>query len=331
MEKYVDNSKHLGIIIMKITVLAPKYEFTKLHQVKLSTLGEVVYTDSRRVHSLEELNKICRNANILAVDPDNLGGFDNTPVVLPQLLDRLPTVQGIALSTTYFGFIDQSYCDQKGVRVTNVPHYSSQSVAEYSISLLLGCAKRIFLSSRRAERGTYKRELGYEIAGKTLGIIGLGDIGKKTAALGKALGMQVIAWNRTPKKVRGVLVTTLETVLSQSDFLSLHLDDNPATLGFLSESRIAQLKRGVIVINTTANRHMVDEVAMAKALKSGNVDSYAFEAENPTLLPLSKIETAFPLNGYTAWYTQEALERNKAIWVKNIVGLAQGKPLNRVY
>jgi len=315
---------------MKIVILTPKSEFTKAHQDELSALGEVVYTDSRRVYSLEELKKICKNANILAVDPDNLGGFDNTPVVLPQLLDRLSTVKGIALSTTYFGYIDQKYCAKKGIQVTNVPHYSSQSVAEYSISLLLGCAKRIFLSAHRAKHHAYRRELGYEVAGKTIGIIGLGDIGKKTANLARALGMKVMAWNRTHRNVRGVRSTTLEEVLSQSDFISLHLDDNPATLGFLSKSRIAQLKRGVIVINTTANRHMVDEQAMVHALKSGLVDSYAFEAEDPTLLPLSKIETAFPLNGYTAWYTKEALERNKEIWVNNIIGLAKGKPVNLV-
>jgi len=84
---------------MKIVVLTPKSEFTKVHQDELSALGEVVYTDSRRVYSLEALSKICQNANILAIDPDNLGGFDNTPVVLPQLLDHLPTVRGSASAT----------------------------------------------------------------------------------------------------------------------------------------------------------------------------------------------------------------------------------------
>lgn len=171
--------------------------------------------------------------------------------------------------------------------------------------------------------------MGYEIAGKTLGIIGLGSIGKRTAQLANSLGMKVIAWNRTPHKVRGVVLTTLDNVLSTSDYLSLHLVDNSKTSGFLSNKQIDKLKKGVIVINT-ADRDLVDEKAIAKALKSKAVDSYALEAEDLTSPPLGNVENAFLFKGF-GWYTKEALERNKEIWVKNIVGLAHGQPVNQVY
>lgn len=227
----------LGKTHMKIVILTPKSEFTKQQTQALSRLGKVVYTDSRRCYSLVELVSLSQGADILAADPDNLGGFEAAPTVIPQLLNKAPSIHGLALSTTSYGYIDQKYCQGRGIKVTNIPHYSSESVAEHSLALLLGCVKRIFLSDRRSQLGQYKLEMGYEISGKTLGIIGLGSIGRRTAELAQALGMKVIAWNRTHRQVKGVKLTSLDNVLSQSDFISIHLIDSPATAGFLSVTK----------------------------------------------------------------------------------------------
>lgn len=313
---------------MKIVVLTPKQEFKPADQRQLARLGTVVYTDSRRPYSLKELTKLCTNADLLAIDPDNLGGFATAPQILSQLLSQVPSIHSLALDTTSYGYIDQALCRKYGIQVSNVPHYSSQSVAEHAIALLLGCSKRIFLSDRRTQQGKYKLEMGYELADKTLGIIGLGSIGQRTAELAVALGMKVIAWNRTPKTVGGVKMKDLDQVLSQSDYLSLHLIDSAETTHIISSSKIAKLKRGAMIVNT-ASRELVDEAALAKALKSGAVDSYALEAEDMTSKPLGGLENAFLFKGF-GWYTKEALERNKEIWVNNILGHVHGKPLNRV-
>lgn len=126
----------------------------------------------------------------------------------------------------------------------------------------------------------------------------------------------------------GVQLKDLDRVLAESDYLSIHLIDSPETTGIISASKIAKLKRGAIIINT-ASRDLVDEKALAEALKSGAVDSYALEAEDLTSEPLGKLENALLFKGF-GWYTKEALERNKEIWVRNIVGLANGKPVNQV-
>ncbi|EKD80553.1 MAG: hypothetical protein ACD_40C00057G0004 [uncultured bacterium] len=314
---------------MKIVVLTPKSEFTGIQHNLLSSSGKVIYSDSRREYPLEELIKICSGANILAIDPDNLGGFEKSPKILPKLLDAVTSIKNLSLSTTSYGYIDKNLCQSRGIKVTNVPHYSSESVAEHAIALLLGCSKRIFLSDRRTQKGEYKLEQGYEIAGKTLGIIGLGSIGQKTAQLALGLGMKVVAYNRTQKSMGGVQLKDFNQVLAESDYLSIHLIDSPETTGIISKSKISKLKKGVIVVNT-ADRDLIDENALAKALKSGAIDSYALEAEDLTSPPLSGLENAFLFKGF-GWYTKEALERNKEIWVNNIVGLAQEKPLNRVY
>lgn len=313
---------------MKLVILTPQAEFSPDHQGKLAQLGQVVYTDSRRAYSFPELVKLSKDADILGFDPDNIGGFEVAEERLVRLATLLPSLRGIALSTTAFGYIDQGYFKKRGVRVANVPYYSSESVAEHTLGLLLGCAKRLFLSDRATQKGEYSLVMGQEIVGKTLGILGLGSIGSRTAQLAQSLGMRVIAYNRTPKRLKGVSLHSLGYVLRHADFLSLHLVDSEETVEFLSAKHIGQLKPGVIVINT-ASRDLVDESAMAQALQSGQVDSYALEAEDLKSGPLPKCPNAFLFKGF-GWYTKEALARNKAIWVNNILGLATGKPVNLV-
>lgn len=309
-------------------MLTPQAEFNPDHQGELAQLGQVVYTDSRRAYPLPELIKLSKDADILGFDPDNIGGFEVAQQRLVQLAEQLPNLRGIALSTTAFGYIDQDYFKKRGVHITNVPHYSSESVAEHTLGLLLGCAKRLFLSDRATQKGEYSLVMGQEIVGKTLGVVGMGSIGSRTAQLAQSLGMRVIAYNRTPKHPKGVALHSLGYVLRHSDFLSLHLVDSEETVGFLSAKHIGQLKPGVIVVNT-ASRDLVDESAMAQALQSGQVDSYALEAEDLESGPLPKCQNAFLFKGF-GWYTKEALARNKAIWVNNILSLAKGKPINLV-
>jgi len=311
---------------MKITVLCPKSEFTDAQQERLAKLGKVVYTDSRDEYPIEKLIKLSKDANILAFDPDNIGGFEVASERLTTFMDALPNLKGLALDTTAFGYVDLDYCKKRGITVTNVPYYSTESVAEHVLALLLGCAKRVFLTDRRAQKGQYKLEKGFELKDKTLGVIGLGNIGSRVAELGLAIGMKAIAWNRTPKQKEDVEMKSLEEVLAESDAISINLAENEETRNFLSKERIAQLKDGVIVVNT-ADRSLVNEEAMAEALKSGKVDSYALEVGDVTSPPLGEIETAFLFKGF-GWYTEEALERNKEIWVDNIEGIINNRPPN---
>lgn len=313
---------------MKITVLCPKLEFTKKQQEKLARLGEVIYTESRDEYPLEKLIELAKDSEILAFDPDNIGGFEVAPERLVKLMDNMPKIKGLALSTTDFGYIDFDYCKKKNIVVANVPYYSTESVAEHTLTLMLGCAKRVFVTDRRTQKGKYRLEMGFELKGKTFGVIGLGHIGSRIAELGSAIGMKVIAWNRTPKETSDVEMKSFDELLAESDVISIHLAKNEETKGILSKEKIAKLKKGVIVVNT-ANRSLVDEEAMAEALKSGKVDSYVMEAVDLSSPPLGGIENAVLFRGF-GWFTKEALERNKEIWVNNIEGITKGKPINPV-
>ncbi|OQX50823.1 hypothetical protein B5M47_02900, partial [candidate division CPR3 bacterium 4484_211] len=160
---------------MKITILAPKTEFNEEQQKRLSQLGEIVYTDSRREYPIEELIKLAKDSEILAADPDNLGGFEKAQEGrFTQLMESLPNLKGVALATTSFSWIDLDYCKKREIVVTNVPYYSAESVAEHVLALLICLAKKIILTDRRTQQGKYKLDMGFELKGKTLGVIGLG-------------------------------------------------------------------------------------------------------------------------------------------------------------
>src|SRR3990170_5444217 len=149
---------------MKIAAFCPKSEFSEVNQKRLASLG----------------------ADIIAIDPDNFGGFEKAKDVVTKLVETLPKLKGVALSTTSYGWIDMDYFKKRNIPVSNVPGYSRELVAEHAIALLLCLAKRIIVTDRKIQKGQYKLEMGFELKGKTLGIIGLGNIGSRVAEM--ALG-----------------------------------------------------------------------------------------------------------------------------------------------
>ena len=315
---------------MKIAVLLPKDEFSEEQQRRLAALGEVVFVAEHKEYPVGELISLCQDAVVLAVDPDIVGRMDNeaTPENLRRLIDAIPTLRGVALDTSAFHYIDLAYCKEKGLSVTYVPGYATESVAEQTIAYVVGAAKRVFHVIRRIHSGVQPDdalEEGMEVKGKTLGIIGLGRIGTRVAELAHAIGMKVVAWNRTPKSMPPfVEFDSVEGVLTRADVLVLALKESDETRDFLSAERIAAIKPGTIVINP-ASPGLVDEEAMAEALREGKVDTYVVETDEAGKGPLVSVERAFQFP-YMAWYTKEALSRGFDIWIDNIESILKGNP-----
>jgi lactate dehydrogenase-like 2-hydroxyacid dehydrogenase len=313
---------------MKIVVFNPKDDFPKELQAKLSALGTVTYTKNRETLPIAKVLEMAKGADIIACDPDPLGGFEKGKEVLTKIMESLPSLKGVCLSTTSFGWVDLEYAKKRKLSVSNVPGYSKESVAEQSIAFLLGAMKRIFVSDRRTDKGKYVLQQGFELRGKTLGIYGLGSIGSATAELALGLGMKVIAFNRTKKSMKGVEMVTLSELFKKSDAISLHTTHEESNKNIIGKAELAKMKKGVFIVNTV-DRELIDEKALAVALKSGQVDTYVYEGEDLVNTPLGKIETAIGFKGF-AWYTKEALENLYKIFVDNIVALAKNKPQNRV-
>lgn len=316
------------IRVVKIVIFNPKSSFSPEQQAQLSSLGEVLYTETREELPIERLLEMAKGAEIVGVDPDPLGGFEKAKDKLTKVMQSLPNLKGVCLSTTSFGWADLDSAKEKNISVSNIPGYSRESVAEHTIALLLCLAKRIIVSDRKTQKGQYKLEMGFELKDKTLGIIGLGNIGSRVAELGLGIGMKVIAYNRTSKKMEGVNMKSFDEVLKESDAISLHTTHEEANNKMIGKEQLTKMKNGIIIVNTV-DRELVDEDAMAEAIKSGRVYGYAYEGEDLINTPLAELENAVGIKGF-AWYTKEALNNLYEIWVNNLTALSQGKPQNRV-
>jgi D-3-phosphoglycerate dehydrogenase len=203
--------------------------------------------------------------------------------VTPSLLDRLPELKVVAVHGAGVDQVDVDACTERGVLVTNAPGANADSVAELTLGLMIGLARRVPQSAWRVHNERVwgeARHTGSELKGKTLGLVGIGQIGGRVARLAKAFGMKVCAHDPglTAKDIRttGAKPMTLEALLAASDYLSLHAPHIPATHHLIDRKAIAKMKKGAFLINA-ARGPLVDEAALARALKSGRLGGAALD------------------------------------------------------
>jgi D-3-phosphoglycerate dehydrogenase len=254
---------------------------------------------------------------------------DITPDQLPQVLDgaEIAIVDHTALPTdvarkcaglkhvVFLGTGARSYMNPEelaelGISVHLIKGYGDTAVAESAIALMWASARVLAQMDREMRAGNWLREDGMQLTGKTLGLIGLGGIGAEVARIALGSGMRVIAWNRSAKTYPGVEFVELDRLLAESHVVSIHLLLNDETRGFLSRERIAQMKPGVILVNT-ARGAIVDEAAMIEALKSGHIHHAGLDVFNieplPKDHPLTELSNV-TLSAHSAFRTPEASE-----------------------
>ena len=183
----------------------------------------------------------------------------------------------VFLGTGASSFIDLAAAARHGIAVDTIKGYGDTTVAEHTIALAFAAARSVARMDREVRAGQWRQIEGIQLLGKTLGIIGLGGIGREVARLAAGLGMNVLAWNRTP--VPGANAA-LDDVLGQSDILCLTLALNDATRGFLDAARLERTKPGVIVVNT-ARADIVDNAALARLLAAGRIRHAAIDVFSP--------------------------------------------------
>ena len=227
--------------------------------------------------------------------------------------------------------------------VANVPGYSTYSVAQMTFSLLLAICQCADRYDRLVQDGRWRTEdpAAYgllpqvELLGKTFGIYGYGSIGRQTARIAKAFGMQVLVCTRTVRpeyEADGVEFVDFDTLLARSDVLSLHCPATPATRGLISAGTLAKAKPGMILLNT-ARGALVDEQAVADALKSGRLGFYGADAFGTEPLPQESPLRGLPnalLTPHIAWATNEALQRLMDITTNNLRTWLDGRGENIV-
>src|SRR5262245_54913935 len=247
-----------------------------------------------------EIPTVLRDAEIAIIDHTAL------PAIVARQCEGLRHV--VFLGSGARSYMNPEELQLIGISVHTIKGYGDTAVAECAIGLMWAAAKGFARMDREMRAGHWLRTDGLQLSNKTLGIVGFGGIAAEVARLASGIGMRILAWNRNPKTYPGVEFVSLEDLLSASDVVSVHLLLTDETRGMISRDRIAQMKRGAILINT-ARGAIVDEAAMIEALTSGHLSHAGldvFQTEPlPAGHPLTKLDNV-TLSAHSAFRTREA-------------------------
>jgi len=264
--------------------------------------------------SVESIKKACENlkkhGHEVVIFPDkryemSVGRAQGADIVVQtdmpmgkDFFDSCPTLKMLAIAIVGLDHVDLDYCEKRGIEVTNAAGYSTEAVAELTIGMMIGLYRKI-VENEKVTRQCHGNAIlpGREINGKTIGIIGMGAIGKRTAELAKAFGCKVIAWNRKHVDIKGVTFVDKETLLKESDIVSLHIALNEETRNFISAKELEMMKRSAILINT-ARGGIVNTNDLAEALKNDTIAGAAldvYDGEPPLYYGLPPITNENPL------------------------------------
>ncbi|WP_280244824.1 hydroxyacid dehydrogenase [Nocardia abscessus] len=293
-----------------------------------------------------------------AADADVLSTFIRSRLDA-DVLERFPKLQLVATRSTGYDHIDLGYCAAHGITVSNVPDYGDSTVAEHVFALILCLARHLVDAAERTRRSGFSQAglRGFELRGKTLGVIGTGRIGRRVIEIAGGFGMAVVATDLHPDHTLaeglGFRYADLDHTLAAADILTLHVPATTDTVHLISDREFDLMKAGAVLINT-ARGHIVDVAALIRALTSGKVKAAGLdvlpeesviqeEAEIFRDRALSPLELrtlvaehvlfGFPnvlITPHNAYNTDEAVHRIIETTLHNIEAFARGKPRNTV-
>ena len=266
----------------------------------------------------------------------------NKVLLMREQIDMLPKLRYVGVNATGYNVVDIDYAHRKGIVVTNIPAYSTESVAQMVFAHLFNVANRVGHYARQSRQGRWASNPDFcywdtpliELYGKTIGIIGLGNIGMRVAQIASAFGMKVTAVTSKdsaylPPYIQKV---TIEELFAGSDMLTLHCPLNAETKEMINSTTLQQMRHGTIIINT-GRGGLVNDQDVADALNEGRLGAYCADVltdEPPSAdNPLLHCDNAY-LTPHIAWATREARSRLIDVAIDNVRAFCQGKPQNVV-
>ena len=301
---------------MKIVFLEPlglKVSQIEAACAELKKQGHEVVIYPDRKENIDELKRRAEGAEVI---------IESNIPLRKDFLDACPNLKMLSIAFTGLDHIDMEECQRRGIVVKNAAGYSTEAVAELAIALMVDVYRKVVENDKITRECQRKGIMpGREIGGKTLGIIGMGNIGQRVAKIANAYGCKVLAWNRTPKTVDGVTFVDKETLLRESDIVTLHIALNNKTRDFITEKELKLMKPSAILINT-ARGPVVNEQALADALKSGIIagaatDVYGTEPPLKADHPLFDAPNLIMLP-HIGFATEEAFELRLGIVIRNV-------------
>lgn len=251
-----------------------------------------------------------------------------------DVMEHCPNLKMVCVAFTGVDHVDMEYCRERGIIVCNCAGYSTVAVADLVFGMVISLARNIPQCDQAVRHGGTKDGLvGYELEGKTFGVIGLGAIGQRVARIASAFGCRVLGYNRSEKNLPNVEQVSLETLLKESDIVSLHVPLTAETKGLINKDRLAMMKPTAYLINTSRGP-VVDSEALAEALKKGVIAKAAvdvFEMEPP--VPQDHVLFTAPnllATPHTAFAGPQAFQKRAVIVMDNISKWLDGKPQNIV-
>ena len=283
---------------------------------------EIVYNPQTRPLEAGEIIELLEGVD------GYIAGLD---YITAEVINRAP--ESLKVISRYGAGVDRVDLDAakaKGITVTNTPGTNAVAVCELAFGLMLCLARAIPRLDKAVKNGEWPRNNGIELAGKTLGVVGFGAIGRNLATRAKAFGMDVIAYDpyfdAAFAAQHGVAQKSLDEVISGADFISLHVPLTKETKYMIGEDAISRMKTGAFIINT-ARGGLVDEAAAATAIKSGKIGGIgldAYEAEPVTDSPLFGLDNVV-MTPHTGAHTNEAIAGMGLMAAENLINVLQGK------
>ena len=297
---------------------------------ELEELGEVVVHD--RTAQLDVVRR-AKDAEVVLTNKTILDGF---------ILNLLPKLKYIGVLATGYNVVDLDVARQRGIVVTNIPAYSTQSVAQMAIAHLLNITQRVAHYAHEVHNGVWSAQPDFcywntpliELAGKKIGIVGFGNTGQATAQIAEALGMEVWVYTSKPKKSlpKKYQKVTLNELFSACDVVSLHCPLTAENKEMVNSFRLSLMKQGAILI-TTSRGGLIDEKALEQALLSGKLLGAGLDVLSsepvPNGNPLLKLKNCF-ITPHIAWATRESRMRLMNQAVENLKAWMEGRTINNV-
>lgn len=297
---------------------------------ELEELGEVVVHD--RTAQLDVVRR-AKDAEVVLTNKTILDGF---------ILNLLPKLKYIGVLATGYNVVDLDVARQRGIVVTNIPAYSTQSVAQMAIAHLLNITQRVAHYAHEVHNGVWSAQPDFcywntpliELAGKKIGIVGFGNTGQATAQIAEALGMEVWVYTSKPKKSlpKKYQKVTLNELFSACDVVGLHCPLTAENKEMVNSFRLSLMKQGAILINTSRGG-LIDEKALEQALLSGKLLGAGLDVLSsepvPNGNPLLKLKNCF-ITPHIAWATRESRMRLMNQAVENLKAWMEGRTINNV-
>jgi phosphoglycerate dehydrogenase-like enzyme len=309
---------------MRIVDATRGFSWTADERVELNSIGLFTEAASRPA-SEQELVQVISHADYAIVAP-----LPNA-YVGDQTLAKLGTVKGLSLATSRFSWIDTEAAARRGITVSTLGAYSTESVAELALGLILDLARQITcsISSARLGERCFASFKGFELSGKTLGVIGMGAIGKRVAEMGRSLGMDIVAYNRTPRTCEARLVS-LQYLIEHADVVCLCIAESEETRHFLDGDRLAMLKPSAILVSVS-REEIIHQEAAYELLRAGRFAGFAFELNEREHTDVQEKLLTLPnvlATPHIGWFTEESLERARQQTLLNLRAMIAGAPVN---